>query len=137
MARFGRQHDVARRRDAKRAEEEFTGQRYVRPDDPMCEEVKVPYDIDDPEYLISQRLVYLGEKLVEFAIILTRTPEWAEPFEVYSIDTKHGSLHEHVNGHHEHGTAREIKPLYSQVDVQESLDDPAMKMILERYKRLQ
>lgn len=56
--------------------------------------------------------------------------------EVYSIDSKHGVLHEHISGHKRKDDRRDLGALYTQVDVQESLDDPAMRMVLEKYRKM-
>lgn len=92
-------------------------------------------ELDDPDFRLMQRLVRADGKLVEYAIVLTRHQggEWTE---VYSVDTKHGVLHEHISGHRRANDRRDIRPLYTQVDVQESFDDPATELVLAKYRRM-
>jgi len=134
MARFGRQHRDRQRRDTRAQIDAITGSFYVRPE-VGCEEARLVVDLEDPDFRLDQRLVTCDGKLVEFAVVLSRDQggEWVE---VYSVDTKHGLLHEHLSGHRRPNDRRDIKPLLTQVDVQESLDDPAMTMVLEKYRRM-
>lgn len=120
------------KRARKAAEVELTT--YEKPNDPACIETRIPHDIDDPDYTISLRLVSLHGKLVEFSIVLSQT-FGNESVEVYSVDSQHGYLHEHIHGHNKPKDRRDIKPLFSQVDVQESFDEPALQMVLKTYNR--
>lgn len=45
-------------------------------------------------------------------------------------------LHEHISGHKRKNDRRDIRPLYTQVDVQESLDDAADPLVLEKYRKM-
>lgn len=107
---------------------------YVKPDT-GCEEFTQMVELNDPEFRYTQRLVVHERRLVEFALVLDRFQggRWVE---VYSIDTQHGVLHQHISGHQRKDDRRDIQPLYTQVDVQESLDDPADRMVLEKYRRM-
>lgn len=107
---------------------------FVRPE-AGCIESQQEVELDDPEFRLIQRLVAHEMKLVEFALVLSRLQggQWVE---VYSIDTKHGVLHEHISGHTRKDDRRDLGALYTQVDVQESLDDPAMRMVLEKYRKM-
>jgi hypothetical protein len=134
MTRFGRQHRDLQRRAARQQVEIVDQAFFVRPG-AGCVESRQEVELDDSEFRISQRLVVYEEKLVEYALVLCRFQggEWAE---VYSIDTRHGVLHEHISGHRRKDDRRDLYALYTQVDVQESLDDPAMYMVLEKYRRM-
>lgn len=134
MTRFGRQHRDLQRR-ATREQAEIVDQAFFVKPDVGCIETRQEVELDDPEFRISQRLVSHDAKLVEYALVLSRFQggEWVE---VYSMDTQHGVLHEHISGHKRKDDRRDLRVLYTQVDVQESLDDPAMYMVLEKYKRM-
>lgn len=134
MARFGRQHRDLERREARAQSSLADGAFFVRPDTD-CEEARQDVELDDPDFRFSQRLVTHEGKLVEYALVLSRIQggQWVE---VYSVDTRHGVLHEHISGHQRKGDRRDIQPLYTQVDVQESLDDPASQLVLEKYRKM-
>lgn len=131
---FGRQHRDRQRRDT-RAQWSATTQGFYEPSTTGCPETRQEYELDDPDFRLMQRLIVCDNKLVEYAIVLTRfqAERWVE---VYSVDTRHGTLHEHKSGHQRSGDRRDVRPLYTQVDVQESFDDPAMEMVLEKYRRM-
>ena len=126
-----------RRRNAKRArkEPEVELTLYSRPPDGECETSEFPVVLDDSDFQIVMRLVRSKGRLVEFAIILCRLAgeEWRE---IYSVDTMHGQLHEHTTGHQKSHDRQNIKPLFNQVDVQESFDEPSYRMVHERYLTL-
>jgi hypothetical protein len=133
--RFGQQHRDLQRRQAKaQLEENAIQSLFVRPES-GCVETRQEFDLEDPDFRVSQRLVSHDSKLVEFALILTRFQggQWVE---MYSIDTEHGMLHEHVSGHKRKGDRQDIHALHTQVDVQESLDEPSMRLVLEKYRRM-
>lgn len=71
---------------------------------------------------IVQRQVTHRGVLVHFAILwihLGPSGNWEEQ---YSVDTGHGHFHEHVFVHRRSGDRKNLRPLYSQVDVQEGFD---------------
>ena len=111
-----------------------TGALFVKPDT-GCVESRQVVELEDPQFRLSQRLVTHESKLVEYALVLSRQQggDWVE---VYSLDTKHGYLHEHISGHARKGDRRDVRPLYTQVDVQESLDDPASQMVQAKYRKM-
>ncbi len=111
------------------------GALFTKPDT-GCVETRIKVELEDPDFRIDQRLVTHETKLVEYAVVLSR--RWRDgPWDqVYMVDTLHGTLHEHLSGHHRDNDGREIRAMYTQVDVQESLDDPAMLMVLEKYRRM-
>ena len=131
---FGRQHRNRQRREAKAQMAVATGAFYSRPDS-GCSEYQQSVELEDSDFRYTQRLVTHEGKLVEYALILDRLQggQWVE---VYSVDTKHGVLHEHISGHQRKGDRRDIQPLYTQVDVQESLDDAADQLVLEKYRKM-
>jgi len=133
MARFGQQHRDRARREAKAQLEASAGVSFVRPES-GCEETTDTVELEDIDFRLKQRLVTHERKLVEYAIVLTRHQggQWVE---LYSVDTKHGTLHEHIAGHARDDDKREIQPLYTQVDVQESLDS-AVQLVLEKYRKM-
>lgn len=71
---------------------------------------------------IVQRLVSSHFALVYFAIVWVKKVDLEEWEEQYSCDTGHGHFHEHVTGHRKPNDARNLRPLYSHVDVQECFD---------------
>lgn len=134
MGRFGRQHrDQQRREEKAMLAAAATNALYVKPES-GCVETRQEVELEDPDFLYSQRLVIHENKLVEYALVLCRLQggEWVE---VYSLDTRHGGLHEHISGHKRKDDKREIRPLYTQVDVQESLDT-ADQLVLEMYRKM-
>lgn len=109
-----------------------TGQLYHAPPADEC-------DVDpsdaflDPTNRLHTTYYYYRGRLVRFFMAwqsLERGEEWIER---YSVCTKHGYLHEHRTGHQMPDDARNIDPLYSQADVQES-HDKAYDMVLNRYQ---
>lgn len=134
MGRFGKQHRDQSRRDA-RAQMNLPTQALYIPDKTDCETFRQTVELEDLDFRLKQRLVRCNGKLVEFALILTRFQgyRWVE---VYSIDSEHGMLHEHTSGHQRQDDRRDIRALYTQVDVQDSFDDPATRMVYEMYRRL-
>ncbi|MEW1707007.1 hypothetical protein AB0230_07170 [Microbacterium sp. NPDC089190] len=72
---------------------------------------------------ISQRLLTVDHALVYFAIVWSRRNSFGTWTERYSVDTGHGYFHEHTAGHQRPNDRRDIRPLYSQVDVQECFDN--------------
>jgi hypothetical protein len=124
-----------RQRNDKRAKksDEPTLDLFVRPAE-GCEDLVIPVDMPDARYRITQRLMSYRHQLVEFAVVLSKWngDGWDE---IYSIDTCHGYLHEHIHGHRKPGDRRDIRPLVSQLDVQESLD-PAYDQVRDHYLRL-
>jgi hypothetical protein len=134
MTRFGQQHRDQQRRQARAQAGKGVQALYEKPAK-GCVESKLVYEQEDPDFRIVQRLVTHDEKLVEFAVVLIRLQkgQWVE---VYSVDTVHGTLHEHISGHNRENDSREIQPMYTQVDVQESLDEPAMRLVQEMYRRV-
>ncbi|MFP5290190.1 MAG: hypothetical protein ACLGH5_04260 [Actinomycetes bacterium] len=124
-----------RRRNATRARKKVAVslEVYERPAD-GCEEMRIPVPMPHPRFRITQRLVSYRHQLVEFAVILS---EWDGRGweEVYSVDTCHGYLHEHIHGHRKPNDRRDIKPLFTQVDVQESLDF-AYDKVRDHYLKL-
>jgi hypothetical protein len=134
MSRFGQQHRGLQRRQARTQLENITQSFFAKPAT-GCVETNQEFEMDDPAFRVKQRLVAHDTKLVEFAVVLCRLQEgqWVE---VYSIDSKHGMLHEHVSGHKRKDDRRDIHPLYTQVDVQESLDEPAMRLVLDKYRMM-
>lgn len=106
--RFGRQHRDRQRRESKAQLAALGGSLFVRPD-AACVETRNTVDLDDPEFRLDVRLVVHEEKLVEYAVVLSRrqAEEWTE---VYSVDTRHGTLHEHVSGHRRSNDSKEIRP---------------------------
>jgi hypothetical protein len=134
MTRFGQQHRDLQRRQA-RAQLDNVNESFFAKPAKDCVETRQDFDMEDPDFRISQRLVSHESKLVEFALILSRSQggQWVE---VYSIDTEHGMLHEHISGHKRKGDRRDIHALHTQVDVQESLDEPAMRLVLEKYRKM-
>ena len=133
MARFGQQNRNLQRRET-RAQTIVSKSLFVKPESD-CVEARQVVELEDPDFLLSQRLVTHNEKLVEYALVLSRLQggEWVE---VYSIDTQHGTLHEHISGHKRKNDRRDIRPLYTQVDVQESIDEPAMQLVFEKYRKM-
>lgn len=71
---------------------------------------------------IAQRLIYADFALIYFAIVWVKRVDLDEWQEQYSCDTGHGYFHEHVTGHRKPHDSRNLRPLYSQVDVQECFD---------------
>lgn len=134
MARFGRQHRDLQRREARALAATATGAFFVKPET-GCVERQQDVELDDPDFRLTYRLVTHEAKLVEYALVLCRLQGglWVE---VYSVDTEHGVLHEHTSGHRRNNDRRDIQPLYTQVDVQESLDDPASQLVLKKYLRM-
>lgn len=124
-----------RQRNDKRVKknEEPAPDLYRRPED-GCDVLEIPVDMPDQRYRITQRLVSYRHQLVEFAVVLSHWTgyEWEE---TYSIDTGHGHLHEHIQGHRQPNDRRDIQPLFLQLDVQESLD-PAYDRVRDHYLRL-
>jgi hypothetical protein len=133
MTRFGQQHRDQHRRQA-RAQLDIGVQPFFVKPEKGCVETNQVYELD-PDFRVVQRLVAHDNKLVEFAVVLNRLQKgrWVE---VYSVDTVHGTLHEHVSGHRRKDDSREIQPMYTQVDVQESLDDRAMPLVQEMYRKV-
>lgn len=131
--RFGRQHRDLQRRES-RAQVATTQSLFERPDS-GCVETRHPVELEDPDFRLNQRLVSHEEKLVEYALVLSRFQggRWVE---VYSVDTRHGVLHEHISGHQRENDRRDIRALHTQVDVQESLDDPAWELVLAKYQKM-
>lgn len=134
MARFGQQHRDLQRREARALATPAPGALFIKPET-GCVEVQNTVELDDPDFRLTQRLVTHEKKLVEYALVLSRLQggQWVQ---VYSVDTKHGVLHEHISGHQRNNDRRDIQPLYTQVDVQESLDDPASQLVFEKYQRM-
>ena len=132
--RYGRQHRDRQRRESRAQQGVTTQPLFERPDS-GCVETRHPVELEDRDFRLNQRLVTHEEKLVEYALVLTRFQggRWVE---VYSIDTRHGALHEHISGHQRDNDRRDIRALYTQVDVQESLDDPAWELVLAKYRKM-
>lgn len=133
MARFGRQHRDLERRESKAQVAAVTSAFFEKPTS-GCVERRQDVELEDPDFRYSQRLVVHEDKLVEYALVLTRRQQdrWVE---VYSVDTRHGVLHEHVSGHQRENDRRDVQPLYTQVDVQESFDT-ADQLVLGIYRRM-
>ena len=83
-----------------------------------CEEFVWQVALSAPGHEIVQRVHYENGKPTFFAVVHT-----FDSAEEYSVDTAHGVLHDHPTGHKEPGDRREIRPLYSQVEVQEAFDE--------------
>jgi len=94
---------------------------FHRPEAILCEKTEVPVDLTKPGHRIVQSLWYFDFRLVYFAILwIELTPNgWRER---YSVDTGHGYFHEHTHGHAK-ADRKDIKPLYTYVDVQECFDE--------------
>lgn len=107
---------------------------YVAP--PGLDEHEYFIELDDPDFQVIQRFVYDEERrVVEFALILVKMG-YSRFREIYSIDTEHGYLHEHIYGHSRPDDRRDIKPLFSQGDVAGSFDD-AYSRVLKHYDELE
>ena len=133
---YGRQQRERERREARaQMAAVSTGSLYMPPEN-GCVESRQQVELEDPDFRLDMRLVNSGDKLVEYAVVLSRRWRGGDWDQVYMVDTLHGTLHEHLSGHHQDGDSREIRPLYTQVDVQESLDDPATLMVLEKYRKM-
>ena len=89
----------------------------------------------DPEYQIVERVVYHEGRIAEFAMILVRVGP-SRHTEVYSVDTKHGYLHQHTHGHARPNDKQDVMPLFSQFDVEESWDT-AYGLVKTKYSRLE
>lgn len=83
---------------------------------------------------ISQRLRYQNGALVFFAIIWSRRDTFGNWREQYSCDSGHGYFHEHLWGHQRKNDRRNVRPLYSQVDVQECFD-PAYDKVQDQHDK--
>lgn len=70
-------------------------------------------------------------KLCWFAVIYYKM-EGKVGKELYSVDTNHGFFHEHVYGHRKRNDRRDIMPLHTQLDVQESYDR-AFDMVYNKH----
>lgn len=83
---------------------------------------------------VSQRLLNVHHSLVFFAIVWSQRTTFGGWVERYSVDSGHGYYHEHVSGHQEPDDRRDLRPLYSQVDVQECFD-PGYDRVQDRHDR--
>lgn len=94
---------------------------YEPPPPSECDSQTHEVELAGEIYRIVQRMQYHGGRLVEFAIILCKRDRRGNWSEIYSVDTKHGSLHVHPTGHRT-PERHTVSPIYTQVDVQESFD---------------
>jgi len=83
---------------------------------------------------ISQRIRYDNGVVVFFAIIWSKRDSFGGWQEMYSCDSGHGYFHEHVTGHRKQNDRRDVRALYSQVDVQECFD-PAYDKVQDRHDK--
>ncbi|MDT3331389.1 hypothetical protein Q9S78_11990 [Microbacterium sp. KSW-18] len=81
---------------------------------------------------IIQRQLLAQHKMVFFAIVWAQKVALGNLREQYSVDTGHGWFHEHVTGHQKSNDRRDLRALYSQVDVQESFD-PGYDRVQDRH----
>lgn len=126
----GKQERVNNEKRQRAALRKADASRYVAPEG---EEQEWPADLGCGCRIVS-RAVYAEYLLVQFAVIWVHRIDIDEWEEMYSVDTAHGSYHEHVTGHKKKPDARELRPLYTQVDVQECFD-AAYDRVLDRHDR--
>lgn len=96
-----------------------------------CRIEDMPLDIDDHRQIRQVLHFSNGNKLVWFAVLYYKI-ENDRGSELYSVDTNHGHFHEHTHGHRKRNDRRNIRPLYTQVDVQESFD-PGYDLVYEKH----
>jgi hypothetical protein len=106
-----------RERDAKNRSEPIPPTRvpWVPPPDDECEEETIRIRLDERYQLVYRQKLW-REQLVDYAVILVE-----EAGEIVCIDCCHGHVHRH-DGKHRKETARTIRAIYSQNDVQESFE---------------
>ena len=105
--------------------------RFACPPTSECEVQRIGIEMAIPEARIDQKLMYHGGRIVGFAIIFSLKSSEGVWEEQYSVDTKHGHLHSHPDGH-KTDAKRDVRQLRSQLDVQDSYDT-AYHMVHNRY----
>lgn len=134
VARKGDRHHNAKRAKARAAVQIV--------DDPDLYEAPAVHPLDVHEQplqlpcgcRIIQRLQFERKSLVYFAIVwVARSPlgGWQEQ---YSCDTGHGYFHEHPSGHRTPRDRKDLRPLYTHVDVQECYDE-AYDLVQDRHDK--
>lgn len=99
-----------------------------------CRIEQLPVELEgDKEILLVLHYDDRG-KLVWFAILLNSVTD-GRGAELYSVDTSHGHYHEHRTGHKRRNDRKDIRPLYSQVNVQESYDH-GYDLVMARYSAM-
>lgn len=101
-----------------------------------------PSEVTEDEYPVAlmcgcrivQRLQFARGTLVFFAIMWIKRDGFGKWEEQHSVDTGHGYFHEHTHGHRRANDRRNVKPLYSQLDVQECFDD-GYDLVQNRHDR--
>jgi hypothetical protein len=83
---------------------------------------------------IVQRLEFERGVLVRFAIVWATRSALGGWEEQYSCDTGHGYFHEHTHGHQIQKDRRNLRPLHTQVDVQECYDE-GYDLVQDRHDR--
>lgn len=132
---MGKHNKLLEKRAEKQALAEFAlaaEETLYHPPETDCEKSPDEVYLDEQHHLVVVTYAHLG-KLVRFFIALKKTVDHEDdPVEQYSVCTLHGYLHEHTTGHQRPNDRRDIRPLHSQVDVQESFDG-AYDMVFDRY----
>lgn len=119
---------MARRSD-RRARAKRERSAYAVP--PSTQLFEAPAGAEESEYpvalmcgcRITQRFLHFNHTLVFFAVVWSERTAFGRFIERYSVDTGHGHYHEHTSGHQRPNDRRDLRPLLSQVDVQECFDD--------------
>ena len=107
--------------------------RWVPPDASLCEEETFQFFLDAGATVqMTQRQSKYKGQLVDYAVILSRKVAEGEWSEIASIDCRHGNVHFHEDGIHGTGTAKTLRPIFEQKDVQDSFGD-SCDAIWERY----
>lgn len=96
-----------------------------------CRVEEIPVEIEEGKQIYQALHYDEKSKLVWFAVLFNRLRD-GRGEELYSVDTSHGHFHEHTTGHKKRNDRRNIRPLYSQVNVQESFDT-GYDMVLNKY----
>jgi hypothetical protein len=107
-------------------------QLFERPAPDLCDMQRITVGMLRPEARIDEAMWYHKNRIVGFAIIFSIQDKNGKWQEQYSVDTSHGHLHEHRTGHQSQNDRHNIRPLRTQLDVQE-LFDTAYHMVHNRY----
>lgn len=123
------ENDRLARRAARQAHEALD--LYSPPSEVECDVDRTEIWLSNDHQILTV-LHFHERRLVRFFIAWLardRDGEWSERF---SVCAQHGYLHQHTTGHHREDDRVDIRPLRSQVDVQEAHDE-AYDLVHNRY----